>query len=579
MDTTRRDSLPPPDSLALPHRLTDTIQADTADFDSVRPILPALTPHGPLPRNGRWVFDRDALRFLGALDLAELLAEVPGVFVVRGGWFGQTSFVAYAGQGAASVELYWDGYRLDPLGADSSALDLGRVPMGLARRIEVEVLPSLLRVYVVTDTREFRRAQTETSFATGDATTNTYLIRYLNRWGSGSGLGLGVNWFGTDGPPTTSGSVADLALWGKLTWTPSPLVGIELQLLSYGARHDSLRPFAGVGSAIPRVSDDRRDAFVRGHIGSRADGMGLRFDVLLGTTSYSDSAGLDRSLAQAAGIVAWRGAALSGEMSLRVRDGITPVEIGARGAWSPLPLVTLSGYAAQRRHQGDRTSFEAGASGELRLGALGLHGALRHRDAVARPDFVADTAQRVADMSAGVGFFSRPVWLDVSVERHGQFDAPSWDILSRQLPRGTLLEVATLTTAFRLSPWNYLSLHGWYRHPLDELHAGYEPPHHTRVALTFRSRMLPRLRRGVFDLVVESSLEGWSDGVAGRQADGTPIRLLGATHYGFLIEVRLVGAVLYWTFRNAQAERYEIVPGFPQGRALQRYGVRWEFTN
>lgn len=576
MDTTRRDTIPF-DSMTMPRRLTDSVQADTTDVDTVRPILPALTPQGPLPQGGRWVFDHDALRYLGALDLAELLAHIPGVFVVRGGWFGQTSFVAYAGQGAASVELFWDGYRLDPLGVDSSAIDLGRVPIGLARRIEVEVLPTVLRVHVVSDTREFRRAHTETSFATGDATTNTYLIRYLNRWRSGNGLGLGVSWFGTDGPATSPGSVADLALWGKATWTPSPVVGVELQLLSYAAEHDSLRS-AG-GPSIPRADDNRRDVFVRGYLGSQVGGLGPRFDVLLGATNYRDSSGLERSLAQAAGIAGFRSAAMSGELSLRIRDDRTPLELGARGAWSPGRLLTVSGFAASRSHAGDRTSFEAGAHAQLGLGFVALHGAFRHRDAVARPDIIADTAQQVSDWSAGVSLASRPLWLDVSVERHGRFDAPAWDALRLQLPRATSVEVTTLTAAFQVRPLNYLTLGGWYRHPLDPVEAAYEPPHHARVALTFRSRMLPRYRRGVFDLVLQTSVEGWSDGLAGRDGAGNDIRLLGATHYGFLLEMRLVGAVMFWTLRNAGAERYDVVPGFAQARAAQRFGVRWEFTN
>jgi hypothetical protein len=55
--------------------------------------------------------------------------------------------------------------------------------------------------------------------------------------------------------------------------------------------------------------------------------------------------------------------------------------------------------------------------------------------------------------------------------------------------------------------------------------------------------------------------------------------MLGATAYDYLLEIRLVGAVLFWTLRNAGAERYEIIPGFHQARAKQRFGVRWEFTN
>jgi hypothetical protein len=577
-DTVRRDSTPFSDP-APPQRLSDTAATDTVDVDSVRPVLPALTPPGPFSRNGRWVFDEDALVYLGALDLAELLAHVPGTFVVRGGWFGQSSAISYAGQGAASVELYWDGYRLDPLGADSAAIDLGRISLGLVRRVEVEVLPTVLRVYFVSDTQPFRRALTEASFATGDATTNTYLIRYLNRWRSGAGLGLGVNWFGTDGPPTSAGSVADLTLWAKGTWTPSPLVGVELQLLSYAAKHDSLLINGAAGTGIPGANDTRRDLFVRGYFGSRADGLGLRFDALLGGTTYRDSVGTERALSQAAATASYRLTNASAEVSARIRDALTPLELGVRGAWSPGPWLALSGFARSQQHGGARSSTELGGAAELRAGPFALHGAFRWRDAVARPDFAADTAQQVSDWSSGVSYAGRRLWLDVSFSRHGYFEAPAWDVFRRQLPRLTAIDVTTLTTAFRVRPRDWLTLSGWYRHPLDPLLASYEPPHHTRVALTFRSRMLPRYRRGVFDMVIEASLEGWSDGVAGRDGTGIEIRLLGATSYNYLFEMRLVGAVLFWTMRNVGVERYALIPGIEQARALQRFGVKWEFTN
>ena len=37
--------------------------------------------------------------------------------------------------------------------------------------------------------------------------------------------------------------------------------------------------------------------------------------------------------------------------------------------------------------------------------------------------------------------------------------------------------------------------------------------------------------------------------------------------------------VLFWTMRNSQLERYDVVPGFEMPRGLQRFGVRWEFAN
>ena len=48
---------------------------------------------------------------------------------------------------------------------------------------------------------------------------------------------------------------------------------------------------------------------------------------------------------------------------------------------------------------------------------------------------------------------------------------------------------------------------------------------------------------------------------------------------GFLLEVRLLQATLSYQFRNVLNERYEQVPGFQAVRAVQFYGVRWNFFN
>ncbi|MBI1723708.1 MAG: hypothetical protein HYR48_07360 [Gemmatimonadetes bacterium] len=570
----------------------DSLLPDSLSPDSFRAALPTLgPPPGPLARGGRVVFDEDSLRFLGALTLGELLARIPGVFLVRAGWYGVPEVIAYAGQGAASVEIFWDGYALDPLGEDRSAIDVGRFSLGLARRVEVEVLPTVLRVHLFSDVQAVRRPRTETSFATGDAQTNTYRIRYLNRWKSGAGLGVGVSWFGTNGPNTAPADVANLSIWVKGTWSPSPLVGVEYQLLRQSITRDSLSPSGG-GPSLAGVEVRRTDGFVRAYAATRPDGMGLRLDAVLGSSSYRDSAGsLERTIAQGAGVVSFRAPLWSAEMATRLRDTRTPLDVQLRGSWIPFGSLTLSAYGLRRTHLdgdtaaghpdgGGRRSLEAGSTAELRVTRLfSLVGAIRWRDAVASPENLGDTAQRVLDWSFGAGLHLRRGDLEVGFARHGTFEAPAFEVFRRQIPFGTSLLVRTVTATVSVRPTSYLTVSGWYRHPLDPIQSAFEPPHHSRVALTFRSRFLPTFRRGIFDVVGQVGLDGWSDGVAGTDSTGAEIELKGATTLDWLLEIRLVGAVLFWTMRNSQLERYSLVPGFEMPRGLQRFGVRWEFTN
>jgi hypothetical protein len=563
------DTLAPPDSLSP---------------DTFRAQLPRLgAPPGPLPRSGRIVFDRDALWFSGALTLGELLEHVPGVFLVRAGWFGRPEVVHYAGQGASSLELFWDGFALDPLGRDSAGIDVSQISLGLLQRVEVEVLPTALRIYLFSDGQPVRRARTETSFATGDASTNTYRIRYLNRWRGGTGLGLGVEFLGTAAGRAGSGHSNNLALWGKGSWVPSPRFGVEYQAVSTSANRDAFTVTSLGGSAFPigNPESHRTDLFLRGFVASRDDGMGLRFDALAGSTSYTDSlAQLNRDELQGAAIVSYRAQRWSGELTTRVRDTSTPLEIELRAAASPLSTVTVSGSADTRSHVAGRHSLDVSLGAEFRpRRALAIHGAARMRDAVAVPAVLADMAQRVTDLTAGVSLSGRLADLDVSLARHGGYAPPLYGVFDSVVPAYPNLPVRTVTASFAIRPTMFVTVAGWYRHPLDPISSAYEPPHHSRVWATFRSRLLPILRRNAFDFTAEVAMEGWGHGALGADQDGAPIRLPGATVFDWRAELRLLGAALFWTVRNARGERYAVLPGVPVAQAGQRYGVRWEFTN
>lgn len=570
----RRDTIPLPDSLSP---------------DSFRPQLPPLgAPPGPLPQAGRIVFGHDELWFSGAITLGELLQHVPGVFLVRAGWFGRPEVVHYAGQGASSIEVYQDGYALDPLGQDSTGLDLSEINLGLVQRVEVEVLPSVVRVYLYSDDQTVRKPRTETSFATGDAGTNSYRIRYLNRWKSGTGMDLGVNFLGGSGVVNSPGRSSDLTLWAKGSWMPSDRYGVQYQLTSVSIDRDSVKlgsadsPFL---TAVPSRRVHRTDMFLRGFIASRGDGMGLRLDAIAGGSSYTDTAAaLNRQEMQGSMILGYRAERWSSELTTRVRDTDTPLEVELRGAVSPAPLLTVSGYAISRSHLGGRHSTEAAVQAEVRpFAAVALHGAFRARNAVGAPMLVTDTAQKVQDVTAGISLTTRPLDLDVSFGRHGVYAPPVVGTFGPVVPAypGFAVKTATVSIAYR--PTAYITVSGWYREPLvrgtaELLTSAYEPPHHSRIWATFRSRLLPVLRRGAFDFTAEAGMEGWGRGAWG-DSSGVPMLLKGATVIDYRVELRLLNAALFWTIRNARGERYQILPGLPMPVGGQSYGVRWEFTN
>jgi hypothetical protein len=559
----------------------DSAPADSVSFDSLRAIMPALgPPAGPLPSQRRIVFDKDAIRFSGALTLGELLRLVPGVQMVRLGWFGLPEFVVIAGQGAASLEIDVDGFRQDFLGTDSSGYDLGRFPIGMYSRVEIEVLPTVLRVHLVTEMTAIRRPLTEVSFSTGDVQTNAYRVRYLNRWASGLGIGAGFTYFGTAGPVYSLADIGELGLWFRGGWMTSNRAGLEYQFTLGG--FDRERLTTANGATLPGVKVRRADSFVRAFASSRAGGMGWRLDALLGTSRFTDTAaaGEDAAVTQAALIGGYRGDRASVELSVRSRDDERPLELGLRASWSPFRAATIAAGTRNTWIIGGGALSDADVGAELRpVSFLRLHGDFRWRVLDDSVLTAVDTMQRVLDWGAGIGIVSRRWRVDVAYQWHGAFVAPVFGVVQRIVPVATGAEAGTVTLSWSLRPVPWLTWSGWYRHPLNDAQVALELPHHALNQLTFRSRFLPHFRRGIFEVMGKVELESWGRGLVGYDAGGDPVEVAGNSIWNVHLQFRLVGAVVYWTLRNWQLRRWELVRGYPMPRSLQRFGIMWEFTN
>ena len=162
------------------------------------PIPEPAVPIGPLPPGTRYAFTRDSLRWMSGVTLADLLAEIPGVYVARTGFLGQPEFIMYAGHGAAAVELYWDGLPMVPMGRDSVHNDLGRVNLTYLDRVDVLVLPSTLRVYLVSSSRASTNPRSALRVLAGDFSTGGYAGVFQKRTPGGLGLNLAADFVGTD---------------------------------------------------------------------------------------------------------------------------------------------------------------------------------------------------------------------------------------------------------------------------------------------------------------------------------------------------------------------------------------------
>jgi hypothetical protein len=195
-------------------------------------FAPAIMP-GPLPKGTRYTFTADSIILSSARTLSDLLSHIPGVYVARGGWYGEPEIVLYGGRGPSSLEIYWDGMPMQPLGRDSVYLDPARIPLGPIERVDVIILPASLQVYLVTAQHRPTAPRTQVGIVSGQADIADYRAGYATRTRSGFGVSLLVDWasIGTTSPVITTPPFGTSDIWVKADYVPSGgRVGASFQL-------------------------------------------------------------------------------------------------------------------------------------------------------------------------------------------------------------------------------------------------------------------------------------------------------------------------------------------------------------
>ena len=79
---------------------------------------------------------------------------------------------------------------------------------------------------------------------------------------------------------------------------------------------------------------------------------------------------------------------------------------------------------------------------------------------------------------------------------------------------------------------------------------------------------------------MQIAAEFWSSGIGSYDANGSPIELPSATFWDASIQFQLVEFVAFWNMRNMYNSKETYFPGIEYvRRAVQLYGVKWEFSN
>jgi len=563
-----------------------TARRDSTARDTLPQLLPTFAtpiPPGPLSRGSRYVFTADSLLFSNVRTLSDLLGRVPGVYVVRGGWFGQAEPVVFGGRGPVALEIYWDGAPYLAVGRDSIYLDPARISLAPLERVDVIVLPAALQVYLVTARQRSTVPATQIGVATGQLSIAEYRVGYATRTRTGLGVSLLADWHSLDGNPKTSTTAfSSTDLWLKLDYVPpGGRLGASYQVLSSSWHRDD----------APGTVDDwrvrRRDQAFRFFYASRDDELGFRLAGTIATSAVDrDTAAPPRTLYQASfeASRAWRRASVAAVARIGLAG--TPSQLEVRAGWIPLPLamprLTIAGWVRHAEYADDR----AGNRGELSAGVTFPLGLSARAELAWMRDFQApflstDTVrQQTIDVAGWVRWEHRLALIEVGRGRRDAFAPLGFAAGIKPVDHLSPTPLTEFVAArASLRPLPGLELSAWYFDPVVG-GGDFEPPHHARLSAAFRSKFWRVFRSGIFTLRGEVAMESWSTwGLGGRDSSDRALRLGGATFVDTNIEMQLVGATLFWIIQNNNITRASYVQQLSYPRRVQLYGVRWFFTN
>jgi len=297
------------------------------------------------------------------------------------------------------------------------------------------------------------------------------------------------------------------------------------------------------------------------------------------TTWRQDS--LEQSLWRAGAIFSSRTADRSLGASLWYGSRWTRLDARVNAGWAPVDHLSLAAEGALQRHGEGRTARWLLARAGLSLPyGFWASGAWRTGRILARPALADDSAQALSDRELQAGIALGRVAASVGYTRLAAFQPASYfqyvfvDSIARSAP------TEWLTVTARVAPRQWLTLEGWYADPLGP-GPGPEgtPPTQSRITAAVQSKFLRTFPSGIFDLKLAVGMETWGTGVLGRDPDGVPVTLPGATLFRGQIQLRFDQFMVYYDRYNLVDGRQGYLPGLrlPIGGAT--FWVRWAFLN
>jgi len=543
------------------------------------PVAPPLGEPGPGPPLSRLVFTRDSIDWGHAATLSDLLQRVPGVFLWRGGWLGQSEYPNFQARGATSAEYWLDGVPYLAAGVDSVGVDPSIFALSMLDRVEIERWPGLLRVRMYTRNLDRLAPRSRFALSRGQQDFARYQGSLERRTRSGLGFMIAGDNTSVPAIPGFRSRYENTSFFVQGSYVPSPRWGILLQALRSRPDRDAMLDANGDTLSRGIFNGRRMDWQLRGTWRAGTSEFGASADLVFARTTASDSLTPSQTINSAGVLVSLRRPTYSAGASAFYRSRWTSTDFRLTGGWAPVGAAALSGEAGYQRHDGGRSSSWVGLRAGTRL-PLGLEASasLRVGNVVAAPSVPADVAQTVRDWQLSVAWRRPWAELEGGLAHTAAFAPQAFQPYAAIPVLAPSAGTDWLTARARLAPLPWISFEGWVSDPRKPTPEGL-PPKHFLASGTIRTKFLRLFPSGTLDLELRLVVEHWSEGTSGLDVFGNPVTLPAATYFRSLVQVALGSFQFFWDRSNLTETQNAYVPGLPIAGRPSEFGVRWTFAN
>ncbi len=255
-DTSRADSLlSRADSLLFraDSLLADSLLADSLRLDSLSvDTIPLLDPGAPARAEaGIWEWNQEQLLWASGFTLADLLRDVPGIWITRVGDYGSAVTTTAFGTGRLRVRI--DGVEWIPYQA--RVVDLAQVPLTGYRTVRVRRGVGGVTIDLYSLRSEDARAYSIIEVGTGDLQTNLFRGTFLLPGALGGTLSGSLERVDTEGDRREEPG-ALTGIWLRYSLNRGRNSGLEVELRNRSIKQDLFAP----------REFSRRDVTVRGRV-------------------------------------------------------------------------------------------------------------------------------------------------------------------------------------------------------------------------------------------------------------------------------------------------------------------------